>query len=87
MKLRTLLSAVLLVCLNSTNISAQVCDPTVAPTGLNSSYAPGSGALLEWDAVPGSIGVQIKATSPSGSNITRRIVGFERDQFLVPDAF
>jgi uncharacterized protein (TIGR02145 family) len=65
---------------------AQVCDPGIAPTGLISTYTPGSGALLQWDAVPGSIGIQIKATSPSGSNVTRRILGFERDQFLVPDA-
>ncbi len=68
------------------SLNAQVCDPSTAPTGLASTYMPGSGALLEWDAVPGSIGVQIKATSPSGSNVTRRIIGFERDQFLVPDA-
>ncbi|MBI1193798.1 MAG: hypothetical protein GC205_11595 [Bacteroidetes bacterium] len=76
-----------LLCLSAVSVplSAQVCDPSVAPTGLTSTYTPGTGALLEWDAVPGSIGVQIKATSPSGSNVTRRIIGFERDQFLVPD--
>ncbi len=65
---------------------AQVCDPSVTPSGLVSTYTPGTGALLQWNAVPGSIGVQIKATSPSGGNVTRRIIGFERGQFLVPDA-
>ncbi len=76
----------LFLILLSGSLAAQVCDPTIAPTGLTSTYTSGSGALLEWNTVPGSIGVQIKATSPSGSNVTRRIIGFERDQFLVPDA-
>jgi uncharacterized protein (TIGR02145 family) len=66
-------------------IKAQVCDPSSAPGGLASAYVPGSGALLSWNAVPGSVGVQIKASLPSGSVITRRIIGFERDQFAVPD--
>jgi len=67
-------------------LKAQICDPTVAPSGLTSSYTLGSGALLKWDAIPGSIGVQIKATSTSGSDVTRRIFGFERDQYVVPEA-
>jgi uncharacterized protein (TIGR02145 family) len=41
---------------------------------------------LQWTAVPSSIGVQIKATTPSGANVTRRLVGAELDQYLVPDA-
>ncbi|MBI1192335.1 MAG: hypothetical protein GC205_04075 [Bacteroidetes bacterium] len=65
---------------------AQVCDPLAAPSGLVSTFAEGIGAQLQWDPVPGSTGVQIKVTSPSGSTVTRRIIGFERDQFLVPDA-
>jgi uncharacterized protein (TIGR02145 family) len=80
-------AVLLFLCLSSLSLRAQVCDPGVAPTGLRSTYTVGSGALLEWDVVPGSIGVQIKATSPSGSNIARRIIGFERDQFLVSDLF
>ncbi len=74
------------ISLLSGNIAAQVCDPTVAPTGLTSTYTPGVGALLQWTAVPGSIGVQVKATLPSGPSVVQRIAGFERNQFLVPDA-
>jgi uncharacterized protein (TIGR02145 family) len=70
----------------SMGLEAQVCDPAVAPTGLTSTYTPGSGALLEWDAVPGSVGVQLRVDLPSGSTITRRIVGFERDKFAVPES-
>ena len=70
----------------SVPLTAQVCDPAVAPTGLTSTYIPGSGALLEWNAVPGSVGVQLRIDLPSGSVITRRIIGFERDQFAVPEA-
>lgn len=58
----------------------------MAPVNLSSTYVPGSGALLQWDVVPGSVGIQIKATLPSGSNVTQRIAGFERTQFLVPNA-
>jgi uncharacterized protein (TIGR02145 family) len=68
-------------------LQAQICDPSVAPTGLVSTYIPGSGALLEWDAVPGSVGVQLRVDLPAGSTINRRIVGPGLDQFAVPDAF
>jgi uncharacterized protein (TIGR02145 family) len=67
-------------------LNAQVCDPSTAPTGLTATYLPGSGALLEWDAVPGSVGVLLKVELPSGTSINRRIVGPEQDQFGVPDA-
>jgi uncharacterized protein (TIGR02145 family) len=67
-------------------LQAQVCDPTVAPTGLVSTYTPGSGALLEWNPVPGSVGVQLRVDLPSGPTINRRIVGPEVDQFFAPDA-
>ena len=75
-----------MVLLSSTILLAQSCDPTTAPGGLSATYTPGSGALLQWTAVPASIGVQIKATTPSGANVTRRLVGAELDQYLVPDA-
>jgi len=42
--------------------------------------------LLEWDAVPGSVGVQLRVDLPSGTVLNRRIIGPERDQFAVPDA-
>ncbi len=71
----------------SYSLQAQVCDPSVAPTGLTSTYTPGSGALLEWDAVPGSVGVQLRVDMPSGSIFTRRIVGPEPDQYAVPEAW
>jgi len=67
-------------------LQAQVCNPSVAPTGLTSTYTPGTGVLLEWDAVPGSVGVQLKVDLPSAFPITRRIVGFERDKFAVPES-
>ncbi len=84
--MQKLIFSFFLIWLSGQSLSAQVCDPGTAPTGLTSTYTPFSGALLEWDVVPGSIGVQIKATSPTGSNVTRRIIGFERDQYLIPDA-
>ncbi len=65
--------------------SGQVCDPTIAPANLISTYTPGSGALLQWDAVPGSVGVQLKAELPTGINIARFIIGSERDQYFIPD--
>jgi uncharacterized protein (TIGR02145 family) len=67
-------------------LQAQVCDPTMAPIGLQSSYTPGLGALLEWDAVPGSVGVQLSLDLPSGSSLNRRLLGFELSQFAIPDA-
>ena len=70
----------------SMGLEAQICDPSTAPSGLVSTYTPGSGVLLEWDAVPGSVGVLLKVELPSGSSIDRRIVGPELDQFAVPDA-
>ncbi len=77
---------VVIVSMLSAGLQAQICDPGVTPSGLTSTYIPGSGALLEWNAVPGSVGVQLKVDLPSGSSINRRIIGFERDQFAVPDA-
>ena len=86
MKNLTLSLSIAAAALLSAGLQAQVCDPTVAPTGLVSTYTPGSGVLLEWDAVPGSVGVQLKVDLPSGTSINRRIVGPELDQFAVPDA-
>ena len=65
--------------------SAQVCDPSVAPTGLTTTYTPGTGVLLEWDAIPGSVGAQFKVVLPSGASFSRQIMGFEPGQFAVPD--
>ena len=58
-------------------LQAQVCDPAVAPTGLTSTYTPGSGALIEWDVVSGSVGVQLRVDLPSGSVLVKRIGSFE----------
>ncbi len=66
--------------------TAQVCDESIPPSGLTATYTPGTGALLQWTAVPFSAGVQISATTPSGTNVTRRLAGSELDQYLVPDA-
>ena len=67
-------------------VRAQICDPTQAPTNLVSTLASGAGVLLQWDAVPGSVGIQLRADLPSGASIVRRIAGFERDFYLVPEA-
>ncbi len=82
---KSLLFLPLVACLQNA-VHAQICNPAVAPSGLTSTYTPGTGALLQWNAVPGSIGVLIRATLPSGSSVNQRIVGSELDQFLVPDA-
>ena len=69
------------------HLNAQVsCDPSGLPTGLESSYTAGSGALLQWDAVPLSEGVLIKATTPDGAAVQRRLMGTALDQVLIPDA-
>ena len=76
---------VLIACSLTLSINAQVCDPTIAPTGLTSTYTPGSGALLEWMAVPGSVGMQLRVILPSGAIILKRTGSFELDHFLIPD--
>jgi uncharacterized protein (TIGR02145 family) len=86
MKLLQLSSSLAAVCLSALSLSAQVCDPSTAPTGLVSTYTPGSGALLEWDAVPGSQGVLILAVNPAGLNESKRIQSFELGQFLIPES-
>jgi uncharacterized protein (TIGR02145 family) len=87
MKLLSITSAVLLTSLGSLSLTAQVCDPSVVPNGLISTYAPGAGVLLQWDAIPGSVGVQLRVDLPSGPSIRRKIVGFEKDLFLVSESF
>ncbi len=67
--------------------TAQVCDESTPPSGLTATYTPGTGALLQWTAVPFSAGVQLSATSPSGASVKRKLFGSELNQFLVPDAF
>lgn len=67
-------------------MQAQVCDPSTAPSGLTSTYTPGVGALLEWNAVPGSLGVQLRIEFPTGSTFNRRLLATELDQFAIPDA-
>ncbi|MBI1192083.1 MAG: hypothetical protein GC205_02760 [Bacteroidetes bacterium] len=68
-------------------LSAQLCDPSVAPHNLEAIYTPGSGVQLTWDAVPGSAAAQIKLITPSGGSIKKNIVGFEPDAFFIADAF
>jgi uncharacterized protein (TIGR02145 family) len=79
--------ALALVCIHVAieGLYAQICDPAVAPTGLTSTYTPGTGALLQWDAVPGSVGVQLRVDLPSGSMLVKRIGSFELDQFFIPE--
>lgn len=77
------LSALLLAAAAAT---AQPCDPAAAPTGLAATYTPGVGVLLEWDAVPGSAGVALRANAPGGAGLSRRLIGAALDQYAVPDA-
>lgn len=65
---------------------AQPCDPTVAPTNLQSTVVPGLGVLVEWDAIPGSQGVFLNGYFPTGFGFYRQVVGFELNQFKVPES-
>ena len=56
-------------------LTAQVCDPSNPPINLTSTVVPGTGVLLRWDPIPGSTGVQVRAISPGGTMINRRIAG------------
>jgi uncharacterized protein (TIGR02145 family) len=67
-------------------LPAQVCDPELPLTGLNSTYVPGSGARLQWTAAAGSAGIEIEAVLPSGTTINKRIGGLGISEFLIPDA-
>lgn len=69
------------------SLAAQACDPSIPPSNLRTSDAPGLGVLLEWDAVPGSVGIELVASDSRGSEISRRIVGSSLNQFLVPASF
>ena len=76
-----------ILCLSSLVGIAQVaCDNSVAPQSLSAVYSSGFGVKLSWDPVIGSQGVQLLATSPVGSSISRRIVGVELDGFNIADA-
>ena len=68
-------------------LQAQVCDQTVQPDSLRATYTPGTGVLLQWNPVPGSEGVGIKALPPGGAPaLSKILIGPELSQFLVPDA-
>jgi len=62
-----------------------VCDPSTAPQNLEATYTPGFGVLLQWDAVPGSVGIQLRATNPLGASVKKFIIGPEPVQFYVPE--
>jgi len=81
------LSSLLFLLFAFAALGAQPCDPAVRPIGLTSNYNPGSGAMLHWEAVPGSVGFQIQAILPFGSTISTRVAGFERSQFFIPERF
>jgi len=73
------------VSLTTLSLHGQVCDLSSAPSGLTAAYTPGSGTLLQWDAVPGSLGVQLRIEFPTGSSFSRRLLGTELDQFAILD--
>jgi len=61
------------------------CDPGIAPSGLSAVYTPGSGVLLSWDAVPGSVGARLRVFLPTGGVFNKNIVGTEPAAFFVPE--
>lgn len=65
---------------------AQPCDPSTAPDGLMSTYIPSSGVLLQWNAVPSSVGVVLRATTPDGANVARRLLGANLDEYAIPES-
>jgi uncharacterized protein (TIGR02145 family) len=67
-------------------VYGQTCDPSTVPSGLTATVIPGSGVLLEWDAIPGSTGIALRANSPTGTRLTRRLMGSALDQYLVPES-
>jgi uncharacterized protein (TIGR02145 family) len=77
--------ALLWLVIGSLSMQAQICDTTISPVGLSSTYTSGSGALLQWTPVTGSVGVQIEATLTDGPTIARLLVGPELDEYLLPD--
>ncbi len=72
--------------MSNTAAKAQSCSTDNPPLNLQSTYLPGSGVLLQWDAIPGSVGVLVRAVLPSGSFISQRIVGTEPSQLFVPES-
>ncbi|MBI1193800.1 MAG: hypothetical protein GC205_11605 [Bacteroidetes bacterium] len=78
-------SLMILMGLGCASLQAQTCDPSVAPHGLSASYTVGTGVLLQWNPVPGSVGVSVRITQPSGTSISKRIVAPELDQLLMPE--
>ncbi len=83
--MKTFTALLMLVGLACQSLQSQVCDPSLAPTGLNATYTEGVGVLLEWDAVPGSTGVQLKVDLPSGSSIYRNRIGSSIGLLFVPE--
>ncbi len=67
-------------------LRAQVCDPLTPPSGLLSTAGTGGGVILQWNPVPGSVGVQIRAQLPSGAVLSRRLAGAEISSFAIPGA-
>jgi uncharacterized protein (TIGR02145 family) len=68
-------------------LEAQICDPTLAPANLNTSFSPGTGVTLSWDPVPGSVGMLLHADFPDGTSSSRRLVGSALGQYMIPESF
>lgn len=79
-------SMCLLLGVSSPLLGQSFCDPSFAPTGLSATYTPGSGVLLSWDAVPGSVGARLRVFLPTGGVNNKNIVGTEPAMFFVPEA-
>ncbi len=62
-----------------------LCDPSSAPQNLSAEFMEGFGLLLQWDAVPGSRGAQIRVQLPSTEVHSTRISGLEPDHWLIPE--
>ncbi len=63
-----------------------VCtEPQPAVTGLSTEYVEGEGMLFHWDAVPNSIGCQLRLSSADNVVIkTAKLWEFEAESFMAP---
>lgn len=63
---------------------AQSCPGTSPPLNPRTTILPDGAVLLEWDAVPGSVGARLTVTPDAGPVRTDLLLGPEPDQRTVP---
>lgn len=65
-------------------LMGQGCSSVWPPTNLRTTEVPGSGFLLEWDPIPGSVGVRIYGQGIGTGKLYRNLAGIEPQQYLLP---